>query len=86
MAGVVPLFWDAPASPRRRVFFTFAIPPPLSRVDQFSHALEGPGRHQVAQRKAAGKNPTPTAWKRRYEHLVNAEGPSSDYGWGLHWD
>ena len=29
--------------------------PSLSRVDQFSHALEGPGRHQVAQSKAAGK-------------------------------
>ena len=59
-------------------------PPPLSRVNQFSHALEGPGRHHVAHRKAA--KPTPTAWERRYGHLVNAEGPSSDYGWGLHWD
>jgi len=26
------------------------------RVDQFGHALEGLGRHQVAQRKAAGIN------------------------------
>ena len=31
-------------------------PPPLSSVDQFGHALEGLGRHQVAQRKAAGIN------------------------------